>query len=43
MGTELETINTEMITTDTVNQCAKCGIHSHLKDHSYIKCDRGLI
>ena len=40
---ELPTINTELVTKHTVNICARCGYHNHLKDHSCIKCDRGLI
>jgi len=39
----LETINTEMVSKETVSMCAKCGFHNHLKDNSCIRCDRGLI
>ena len=36
---ELETINTELVTKDTVLICLTCGTHNHLKNHKCIKCD----
>jgi len=36
---ELETINTELVTKDTVLICSTCGTHNYLKNHKCIKCD----
>jgi len=39
---ELKTLNTELVSRDTVLVCHKCGIHNHLMDGTCIKCDRNL-
>ena len=36
---ELETINTELVTKDTVLICLTCNTHNHLKNAKCIKCD----
>ena len=36
---ELETINTELVSKDTVLICLTCNTHNHLKNHKCIKCD----
>ena len=35
----LETINTELVTKDTVLICLTCNTHNHLKNAKCIKCD----
>ena len=36
---ELETINTELVTKDTVLICSTCNTHNHLKNNKCVKCD----
>jgi ribosomal protein L40E len=36
---ELETINTELVTKDTVLICLTCNTHNHLKNNKCVKCD----
>lgn len=39
----LETINTELVTKDTVLICLTCGTHNHLKNNKCIRCDYRVI
>ena len=40
---EPDTIETVLVSAETVFICPKCGMRNHLKDGSCIRCDRKII